>query len=208
MIFPTSEKLSDIEYCIQSLKNLKGISIASLNICHLLPKLDDIRILLERSNLDILCLNETFLDDDIADAELNIPQYNFIRADRTIESGKSTGGGIIIYYKSSRDVKLIENSIKCTPSLECCWLELSLKQSRKTIIGRIYRAPNSNLSNSISELEEIMNVCDISPVVDVVICGDFNVDLMKNNAQTKNLHKFLTSKCSRSGYNFPHSHNR
>ena len=118
MSFPLPQDVPEIDYCIKSLKNLKGISIASLNICHLLPKLDDIKHILTKSDLDILCLCETFLDSEILDSELQIDGYSFFRHDRTPPSGKSCGGGLIIYVKNSRDVKLIEAGSHCSPDLE------------------------------------------------------------------------------------------
>ena len=89
MSFPLTETASELDYCIKSLKNLKGISIASLNICHLLPKIDNIKHILDKSDLDILCLCETFLDNNVVDEELQVPGYNFYRQDRTAASGKS-----------------------------------------------------------------------------------------------------------------------
>ena len=78
-----------------------GLHIANLNICHIKPKLDDIKIMLSESkNVDILGLCETFLDSSVDDETLHIPNYHFERKDRTRTDnmvGKSKGGGILIY---------------------------------------------------------------------------------------------------------------
>ena len=51
----------------------KGLKIDSLNICYLLPKLDEIRLSLNESNvIHILGLCETFLNDDILNNKLQI----------------------------------------------------------------------------------------------------------------------------------------
>ena len=147
MCFLQTEDTTDLEYCTRSLRNLKGISIASLNVCHLLPKIDDIKIILEKSDIDVLCINETFLDDAILDAELTINRYNFHRADRTAESVKSCGCGLLIYYKNSRDIYPIPDATLCTPNIECCWIELNLKLAKRTLIHTIYRAPDGNLND-------------------------------------------------------------
>ena len=75
----------------------RGLHICHLNVHYLYPKLDEIKILLhEQKNIDIFCLGETFLNDQYFDAELNIPNCNFVRSDR-----QSNGGGLIIYSQPS-----------------------------------------------------------------------------------------------------------
>ena len=55
MCFPPVREITELDHCTQVLKNLKGVSIASLNVRSLIRKLDDVKTLLHRSNLDILC---------------------------------------------------------------------------------------------------------------------------------------------------------
>ena len=46
----------------------RGLHVANINICHLKPKLDEIKILLNSaSNLDLLGICETFLDENTGD---------------------------------------------------------------------------------------------------------------------------------------------
>ena len=47
--------------------------------------------LLHEQNIDILCLSETFLNQEFCDDELKINGYDFIRKDR-----QTHGGGLII----------------------------------------------------------------------------------------------------------------
>ena len=110
ILFPAEETVNNIDYCKQVINNLRGVSIASLNICSLVRKIDKLRILLSQSNLDILALNETFLKS-VIDNELNIPGYRLIRSDRTAALGKSCGGGIAIYVRQEHNVKIIENGL-------------------------------------------------------------------------------------------------
>ena len=95
-IFPTPEELTALDYSTISLSKLKGISICSLNICSLVLKHDSISILLQKSKIDCLCLNESYLNSSILDEELTVPNYNLFRLDRTRESGKLSGGGLAI----------------------------------------------------------------------------------------------------------------
>ena len=73
----------------------KGLHICHLNVHYLYPKLDEIKILLHEQNIDILCLCQTFLNQEFCDDELKINGYDFIRKDR-----QTHGGGLIIYMKS------------------------------------------------------------------------------------------------------------
>ena len=58
-------------------------------------------MLLIIGKIDVLVLNETFLDESVEDCNINIDGYIFYRADRTSDSGKDCGGGIVVYVKSS-----------------------------------------------------------------------------------------------------------
>ena len=61
----------------------KGLHVANLNIRHLPPKVDELRIMLANGRgPDILGLCETFLDSNIADGQITIGGYEFLRKDR------------------------------------------------------------------------------------------------------------------------------
>ena len=60
----------------------RGLHVANSNICHLKPKLDEIKILLNSaSNLDLLGMCETFLDENTGDNILHMDGFNFERKD-------------------------------------------------------------------------------------------------------------------------------
>ena len=63
-----------------------GLTIANLNIQHLLPKLDELKChLSQTSSPKILGLCETFLHDNIKNNELQIKNYKFERKDRKVK---------------------------------------------------------------------------------------------------------------------------
>ncbi len=66
MEFPVTSDVSSFDYSVQVLKRLQGVSFAYLNICSVVRKFDDVRLLLERSDLDFLALGETFLNESIS----------------------------------------------------------------------------------------------------------------------------------------------
>ena len=54
---------------------IKGISLASLNICSPSSEIDDVSILVAHSNIDLLLLQETFLNSSVPDNDANINDY-------------------------------------------------------------------------------------------------------------------------------------
>ena len=57
------------------LSDLKGITFGGLNICSLKNKLDDIETILLRSDLDLLTLSETWLDNHTDNISLESDSY-------------------------------------------------------------------------------------------------------------------------------------
>ena len=54
-----------MDTAINELSKLKGISLASLNIRSLYPSLDELNILLQKTSIDLLVLQETFSNDSL-----------------------------------------------------------------------------------------------------------------------------------------------
>ena len=152
-MFPCTSDTSQLDYSVESLKNLKGVSFAYLNVRSVINKLDSIRILLNRGNLDCLILGETFLSESIEDGELFIPGYYFYRADRTAESGKRLGGGILMYIKDKHESSLLK--IGCSPHTEFLSVEVRLPNARKILVNGIYRPPDGSVDLSLSELDSL-----------------------------------------------------
>ncbi|CAB4034040.1 RNA-directed DNA polymerase from transposon X-element, partial [Paramuricea clavata] len=56
--------------------------MANLNINSLLKSIDQLRIIMQNSSIDILAINETTIDHSVSDDEISIPGYYHIRKDR------------------------------------------------------------------------------------------------------------------------------
>ena len=87
-------------------------------------------ILLRDSDLNCLCLCETYLNNSITDGEIDIPGYMCSRNDRDANSGKLMGEGLLAYTKNNRNFQEIPNSHVCSPHIESFWLRLHLKKSK------------------------------------------------------------------------------
>ena len=69
--------------------------MASLNINSLLAHIDDLRIFVTDSKIEILAINETKLDSSIGDSEISLPGFEVVRRDRPMDG--RCGGGVCIY---------------------------------------------------------------------------------------------------------------
>ncbi len=86
------------------------------------------------------------------------------------------GGGILMYVKNSIFAKIRPDlSIN---SLETLWIELELPKSKPFILGVVYRPPNS-LQSWIDLFEEEFESAH-SENKEIILMGDFNIDLIKN----------------------------
>ena len=89
MILPRITYTSD-------LAKLRGVSFATYNVRSIVRKYSDIQAILSRSELNALCLTETWLNQSIDNLELTIPGYTLHRLDRG--NGITGKGGGWPYY--------------------------------------------------------------------------------------------------------------
>ena len=57
----------------------RGFVMVSLDINSLLAHIDDLRIFVTDSKIDILAINETKLDSSIGDSEISLPGFEVVR---------------------------------------------------------------------------------------------------------------------------------
>ena len=70
----------------------KGLHFIHVNVRSLIPKLDEIKLLLLKRNITVLALSETWLNDSVSDSEIDIHGYVVVRKDRNRH-----GGGVCLY---------------------------------------------------------------------------------------------------------------
>ncbi|MCW4260568.1 MAG: endonuclease/exonuclease/phosphatase family protein [Candidatus Thiodiazotropha endolucinida] len=161
----------------------KGLHFCNLNIQHILPKIDEIRLLLSAKNTpDILGICESFLGPHHPDSLISISGYNCIRKDRH-DTHDKCGGGLLLYSRQSINVKRrpdIEIS-----NIETIWAEVIQPSSKSFLICTVYRPPNA-LSSWIDLFETEISVAQ-STGLEFLIMGDLNID-MKLCSNSKWLH--------------------
>lgn len=101
------------------------------------------------------------------------------------------GGGVALYIDKNIDFRLVENmSIAVEEVFECVTLEI-IQQPNKNIIFNKAVAPGSDI-NAFKEWMEKLFANNAKR--NVIICGDYNVDLLK--AKNINLQLNLLMPCS------------
>ena len=157
--------------------------IMHANVRSIIPKIDELRILLSEIQCAIFIVTESWLDDSLDTRLIDIPGYSILRQDREHKGG----GGILIYYLQNLNVKLVQ--IHKTEEVECLVVVVKVNSLRLGIIT-VYRPPSTSYSK-LSVLEDL--ITDLYPQVDTVyILGDLNCDqLSPNAADTKYLKSIL-----------------
>ncbi len=163
--------------------------VLHVNIQGLLSSMEGLNILLNRfeSNnisLDFILLCETFLHGDNLDYSkiCAIPGYEFVHASRT---NKQKGGvGIYVHKKHEFNIRQ-DLSLFIEGEFETIFIEVESRQGkctnkcRKTLIGEIYRIPNTSLPASVERYDNIISKLTSHSSYDIIVGTDSNLDLLK-----------------------------
>ena len=116
---------------------LKGcISLCNLNLKHLVPKIDELRIVMATEECpDSLALFETFLGPRVSDGQMALDGYIILRKNRA-EALNKYRVGLTIYFRESLNVKRrpeIEIS-----NLETTEAEITLPNVKPFLVCSVY----------------------------------------------------------------------
>ena len=143
---------------------MKGIKVCHLNVCSLVPKLEEIKIILMQTNIDVLALSETWLTPAIPDSFLEITNYDLHRNDRT---GKG-GGGVAIYISQNySSTKVASDTTFVTLQIT---LYLTTEHALTVLVS--YRPPNQQ---SVEYITSLTNSIKSIKTKEYIILGDFNL---------------------------------
>ena len=159
----------------------RGIHIVNLNIRHLEPKVDELKVLLpESKQVDVLGVCETFLNKSVDDKILHIDGYTFKRKDRDACTAIDTknGGGIVVYIHVN--INYTRRIDLETSDIESIWLEFKLKNSKSFLFCSVYRPPSSKsewIDTFSLQIEKSLLLNN-----EIYIAGDLNIDFKDGNA--------------------------
>ena len=174
--------------------NKNSFNSIHLNIQSLPAKYEKLKELLTFFNdknitIDCILLCETFLNDNIVD-QFQIPGYNLICQNRKTK----TRGGVAIYLHKMYDYTICQElGIFKEGEFESIFIEINAP--RKSVIGEIYRIPNTNPTSSLKHYDTILQ--KLANYTNPIIIGtDQNFNLLKADTHDKTrelLDLFLTS---------------
>ena len=103
----------------------KGLSLIAWNARSVLNKIEEVDRLAIQAKPDFICITESWLNNTIDSAQVEIDGYNLHRSDRTVASGKLSGGGLLMYYNSKLQCVPIETLSFCDRNVEISFLQLT-----------------------------------------------------------------------------------
>ena len=110
--------------------------------------------------------------------DIAVEGYVTYRRDRV---GDNHGGVCVyvhgnIFSKRRHDLEL--------PNLECVWIEINTR-NKKLLIGTFYRPPNSS-NATFAATEDSIGLASDTNAYDILITGDFNINMADNRSSRKN----------------------
>ena len=175
-------------YGLDDIKNAKGLHIAHLNVRSIMNKWDAFKAQFNQSNVHILGISESWLNDKIPSSLLTLSNdYTLLRNDRNWNDlrGNHTkkGGGVGLFVNTRLNFcdKIHENLNCSSKDLECQWVNIKQPNSKQIIIGNIYRPPQGNIDNFIEGLELRLSNFNLDRL-ELFLMGDFNIDMLKKNS--------------------------
>ena len=176
--------LDDIDLDLEGLKDLKSKHfhnpfISHLNINSLRYKITELREILTKSNLEILTVSETKLDDQFPDNLFHVDGYHIFRRDRN-----SFGGGLMTFIKSDIPSRRREQFESTHIKMTCVEITIS---KRKWAVISVYRPPRSSINTFFSELTKFLDII-IDNYENLLILGDLNID--SSDSQDQGINAF------------------
>ena len=173
----------DFKVKLNSLNN--GLCTLSLNCQSINAKFDKLKLFLDDVNtqnpISVICIQESWGHEEIDIRYFSLPNYTLINANRRL----SLHGGLITYIHDDFAFKELNDMIPIS-STSTLFVEIWKKNShyQKYIIGNIYRLPvyvADDLNVFINEFTDLLIVLGARSK-SVFLCGDYNIDLLKINA--------------------------
>jgi hypothetical protein len=171
------------------------LKIFSLNCQSLNAKFTELKLMIEsfiehHCMPDIICLQETWLSNDMDISLLQIPGYQLVLGPRSC----SAHGGVAVYILDNLNYSLVpfpQNPLVWDGLFIEIYLDSSIQNQpqEKLVVGNIYRPPRPSIDNIVqftNDMQQVVRSFDRKK--HVIIAGDFNLDLLKfrNNLHIDN----------------------
>ena len=155
--------------------NKKGLHFLHININSLLPKIDELKCIANKTKAAIIGITESKLDHIVPDLEVNLSGYDILRCDRN-----RNGGGVACYIR--KDLCFNTRALN-SKEIENIIFDILLPKSKPVTIGVFYRPPNqANFMELIVKSFSLLNLKDN----EIYLLGDFNINLLQKRKYVLN----------------------
>lgn len=137
--------------------------------------------MLEPKKIDILSLNESWLNSRCSNNSIRMEGYNIYRLGRKI---KHRGGGLCVYVLGRHIVnaQIYEHLNQSDSDIEVLVLEIEQKNTTPYILLMVYRPPQGKQQLFVDKLcETIETLITEKSGNKLLILGDLNIDLLTNS---------------------------
>lgn len=148
-------------------------SLLLSNVMSLAPKVDELRHVVQYSNLNCICITETWLQSHICDNIVALDGFNLVRKDRC----ERVHGGVCMFIRDTINFSVLDGL--ADSSFEVLWVRLRPTRLPRgfscIVVGTVYHPPNADnpamldyLTKCLSAIESRFSNCGL------MIVGDFN----------------------------------
>ena len=162
-------------------ENRHLFSIAHINTQSMVSTFDEFVLFVNKYKFDAVTLTETWLKDNpfLLDY-VKIEGYKLYYHNRD----NRRGGGVGIYIKDDIKHKMRKDITNINPALEHLWVEIEGKNKHSKLLLNVTYQPNftnQEKADWLESFDRIVGTAILDWTGNVVITGDFNIDLLSNS---------------------------
>jgi hypothetical protein len=120
---------------------------------------------------DVYGITESWTDDRMTDALLDLPGYVLFRTDRPVNDDRSRGGGVLLYVRSALNPSYFSFPAPSYPEMSCC--TFSLHNGESVLIVLIYRSDSNTYAQNSLLFSTLKSIAKLN-FSHTVVFGDFN----------------------------------
>ena len=201
-------EIEKIKYCLSNCKvftkkelgkaffgyDKKPLSVFCNNIDGMSQNFDPLYTQLSTINnsFDIIALAETNILESHKNL-YNIPGY--LSHFNSKFCDKHKGSGLGIYVNDNFIIDDMKELTICSADIETLFIKIS-NSNQSLYFGVVYRPPSGNIKNFYLKFEEILGQLTLSENnSDTIICGDFNINLFKNDSNKSKFENIFFGNC-------------
>ena len=141
------------------------------------------------NSFDIFTIPETWLDSSVNNESIHIPGCTLYRQDR---GPHKLGGGLCVYIKKNYKVSSMENVSSVSDNhFQQLWLKVQSRCYKSFVICTVYRPPSTPLNFTDDLANSLIESLLLG--LDVIILGDLNCNLLRDNAESLALNDFCST---------------